>query len=137
MPGDILADDEIETMLARANAATPGPWEAKRGPLIVVCPPSERENAESLSVAAPGIKYGVVPQGIVHKSDAEFIAHARDDVPKLVAEVRRLQAELAKLREHNDHIKRVLEMIPKEVVTESIYQAMQAVLRRHGGGSDG
>lgn len=40
----------------------------------------------------------VLSEGLVRKEDADFIAHARSDVPMLVAEVDSLRAELAEAR---------------------------------------
>jgi len=65
--------DEIE---ARANAATEGPWEVSVDHYapIVLGPPA---GDDRLMVA-----------GDVLTNDAEFIAHARQDVPALVAALR-------------------------------------------------
>lgn len=83
--------DEIE---ARADAATEGPWEMYDGnegteyaPLWCVANdafhnPPEDEAAEWIGVE---IYVG-------DKPDAEFIAHAREDVPKLVAALRAVEA---------------------------------------------
>jgi hypothetical protein len=87
-----IDDHDLEEIERRAAAATPGPWQefidarddisgddfimtggmANHGPDIYV----SHEN-----VPAPA-------------ADLEFIAHARQDVPRLVAEVRRLRALL-------------------------------------------
>lgn len=66
--------DEIE---ARANAATAGPWCLCDDYSDVLNP----DGYQLASYAAP--------------ADGEFVAHARTDVPVLLAEVRRLTAELA------------------------------------------
>lgn len=71
--------DEIE---ARANAATEGPWEVEHhyargvGRYVVseVHPPVECE--------------GNGAGGVYRSEDAEFIAHARTDVPALVSALR-------------------------------------------------
>jgi len=88
--------DEIET---RCNAATPGPW-------------TDRETGYSKTGRAGGECYHEVlfPLGLddywqgridihLNAEDAAFIAHARDDVPYLAAEVRRLRVENGKLRQ--------------------------------------
>lgn len=82
-----MTPDELGAIKARADAATPGPWEtlvagtgirggvpyAWLGPVKGdrVMPVLERQNAGTVA-------------------DAEFAAHARTDVPALVAEVERL-----------------------------------------------
>ena len=71
--------DEIE---ARANAAAKGPWKFPHRdyPGVVTSHLGCLWNPETGEINDP--------------SDAEFIAHAREDVPALVAEVKRLRREL-------------------------------------------
>lgn len=76
--GPELRLDEIE---ARANAATPGPWTVSEDYSDVVGP----EGDQLASYWNPTSE----------TRNGEFIAHARTDVPALVAEIRRLRAELA------------------------------------------
>jgi hypothetical protein len=80
---------DLDAIEARANAATPGPWEAsrqigKKGHCYVaqVFGP---DALGGLSLA----QMDVLPNAT---TDAAFIAAARADVPALVAEVRRLRA---------------------------------------------
>lgn len=79
---------EIE---ARANAATPGPWE------------QDEESNDALSIKSHGCVTAMVfgnaflgeeAQG----QNAHFIAHSRTDIPNLIAEIRRLQQDNARLR---------------------------------------
>ena len=72
--------NEIE---ARANAATPGPWEAgcnDRHVLYVTT-----ENEEFCAEYGPELYDS---QGFFSDDDAEFIAHARADVPEMAAALR-------------------------------------------------
>ena len=72
--------NEIE---ARANAATPGPWEAgcnDRHVLYVTT-----ENEEFCAEYGPELYDS---QGFFSDDDTEFIAHARTDVPALVSVAR-------------------------------------------------
>ena len=72
--------NEIE---ARANAATPGPWEAgcnDRHMHYVTT-----ENEEFCQTYGPELYDS---QGFFSDADTEFIAHARTDVPALVAALR-------------------------------------------------
>lgn len=76
-------DDRLKEIKARCEAATPGPWEvgySSLGGMTVV-----------------NVRGSEFPcwKTQIYKDDAEFIAHARQDVPWLVAEVERLRAELA------------------------------------------
>ena len=73
---DPLTDAELDAIEQRAHAATEGPWEAsahRTGHYLVICPDC-------------GVRGGY------ERADAEFIAHARSDVPALLAEVRRLRS---------------------------------------------
>jgi hypothetical protein len=70
--------DEIE---ARCDAASPGPWKYPyRGFPGVV-------GSKRGCLWTSGRHEGRVN----HEADAEFIAHARQDVPDLIAEIRRLR----------------------------------------------
>ena len=79
-----MTEDELVAIEARANTATPGPWtriiNTCGGPVIYSV---WVEDARGWSICVD-----------VSEADAEFIAAARDAVPALIAEVRRLQEEL-------------------------------------------
>lgn len=84
-----MTEQELKAIEARANAATPGPMAVvSRGtPHDYDIQPT----GDPLAVLAfPGYHRGMFGQA----ADALFYACARDDVPLLVAEVRRLQALL-------------------------------------------
>ena len=84
-----MTDDELGQIEARCNAATPAPWQSfiegrdhtsgsdfiRTGGLDDSCPDIELTGATD--------------------EDQDFIAHARQDVPTLIAEIRRLQALMA------------------------------------------
>lgn len=76
-----LTNEELAQIRERVEKATKGPWET--------------------STSGDGIKAGkyhigviskphYFPYGLGTKEDASFIAHAREDIPKLLAEVERL-----------------------------------------------
>lgn len=78
-----MTPEQLDEIEARANRATEGPWEVIGGGEYVT-----------------GVSIVVAPDdGGVTSADAEFIASARTDVPQLVAEVRRLQGQVAAVRE--------------------------------------
>jgi hypothetical protein len=85
-----MTNEELDAIEARAFAATAGPWvyqiDERGGPRACV---RERGFADG----TPGNRFifDVMP------ATAEFIAHARADVPRLVAEVRRLRDALGRL----------------------------------------
>lgn len=95
-----LSDDELAAIEARANAATEGPWQAgnqgfpdaveevafwERTSTVEGHPVCERWTLCEMN-GDPVDTRGRVCY------DAEFIAHARTDIPALVAEVQRLRA---------------------------------------------
>lgn len=93
-----LSDARLAEIEARANAATPGPWSpapysgADPHDRIVV----GSNNDWLLNVGAL-VHEAISPKNPQEYADAEFIAHARTDVPALVAEVRRLREREAAL----------------------------------------
>lgn len=82
-----MTDEELAEIAARADAATAGPWRpSKRDDFYGVV----RDMGRPRCVAVLSNPMTEMYQLAL---DAEFIANARDDVPKLVAEVRRLRDE--------------------------------------------
>jgi hypothetical protein len=78
---------------ARASAATPGPWTVKRDePTLSLLVVSDDATLD--------INFGYV--GNRPESNAEFVAHAREDVDWLLAENARLRTELTSEREKNE-----------------------------------
>ena len=88
------------------QAATKGPWENDGGGEINqhFSLPEPWATVVSTDVACMAYCYGGSAAGVERDEDAEFIAHARDDVPALLAEVRRLRAMEQRVRElhHRD-----------------------------------
>jgi hypothetical protein len=79
---------DLDVIEARANAATPGPWFAA---------------AEDVFRSANDPEYGPVSSLVGgaeanHPEDALFMAHAREDVPALVVEVRGHRDRAARIR---------------------------------------
>jgi hypothetical protein len=86
-----MTDSELDEIEKRANAATPGSW-------TVGHPDVESDDGRWVEgiMAANGNQIVETDSGYYppRRMDADFIAAAREDVPKLVAEVRRLQHQL-------------------------------------------
>jgi hypothetical protein len=83
---EITMDDERRAWIEiRCAAATPGPWTAH----------PYAEDFEIQPVAC-GQDYGVCS-----RADAEFIAHAREDIPALLAEIDKLWGAIARLRDES------------------------------------
>lgn len=83
-----MTDDELKAIEERAKAATPGPWDCTYGGSSAwsVGPESDPQ----LNPVAHVRSRNEGPEG----ADATFIAHARQDIPALSAEVRRLRGLL-------------------------------------------
>lgn len=74
-----LTQEELAEIRKRTEASTPGPW--KESKLYIEFGDSSERLAD-----------------VCNRIDAEFIAHAREDVPKLLAEIERLQSVNRALR---------------------------------------
>ena len=74
---------DLDAIQARADAATPGRWD----PDIVPVEHGERHRVTQY--AGSGAFFDI---NVRSEADAEFIAHAREDVPALVAALRETRA---------------------------------------------
>jgi hypothetical protein len=88
--------EELEVIRKRAEAATPGPWYWEK----------LNEGDSEWDTEMPSL-VSSIDEGVMHfgdceeyyptegspptDEDAEFIAHAREDIPKLLAEIERLR----------------------------------------------
>ena len=82
---------EIEARLANA---TPGPW---------LLPESARSGRQMVFVTGEFGTYNICDSaGEMDTANAELVAHAPTDLAELIAEVKRLQAELAKFYKCNE-----------------------------------
>jgi hypothetical protein len=84
---------DLDRIEARAEAATPGPWEAVRG--------FQGEEFVGIRVDDRPNIFTTIAEDTLTRADADFIAAARADVPALVARVRALEAEVQQLQEQN------------------------------------
>lgn len=88
-----MTEQQLDEIEARTNAATPGPWQGRA------------ELASHIVCTAPKDgTYSVLWNAEwATEADAAFTAHAREDVPALLAEVRRLRAAMEEIqRLHTD-----------------------------------
>jgi hypothetical protein len=76
----------IEEIKARANAATPGPWEYEYYWYY------DSPQVETLREVVCRVQ---------DEDDGRFIAHARQDIPDLISEITRLTAENEGLKKEN------------------------------------
>lgn len=118
---DVTADltPATEAIRARADAATPGPWQVYdahdgdgSAPLWAVANTAYfADDGDADPFQAP-VHYGC-------REDAEFIAHARDDVPALLELLAERGATIAQLRESNAHLIKNAETLADEIVHAS------------------
>ncbi len=91
-----LTAEELREIAARAEAATAGPWTANE------------EKSSSYSVYKVPVAYGNAITGwgrvLQSREDATFIAHARTDIPRLLAHIDQQQAEIERLRQERARI---------------------------------
>lgn len=84
-----LSEEELQAIEERANATTPGPW-------VSYFEGRDHTSGESFIQAATQDLYLHAEDykggGGHFCADLDFIAHARQDVPRLIAEVRRLRS---------------------------------------------
>ncbi len=87
-----MTTQELEAIKARCEAATPGPWEFYEGGTYVMRLVEETNHLVTCVcdvLLDPEVR-GKRPRG-TSSANGAFIAHARTDVPALVAEVERLR----------------------------------------------
>lgn len=116
-----LTDAELAAIRERTEMATPGPWyirfldDSHFMNLVAVCTTPDSGQHEALpyhdqggeirkSIIATTLyqadAHVIVPVSVETENwdeDAEFIAHAREDIPRLLAEIERLRNELSLL----------------------------------------
>ncbi|MEU9127813.1 hypothetical protein AB0D08_06815 [Kitasatospora sp. NPDC048540] len=98
---ELLSEEELSAIEQRVAAATPGPWvgwmESRHGiggtSFIQLRAEAEEDDENYLTHAIGGRE--VVGADAQTDVDIEFIAGARQDVPRMVNEIRRLRAALA------------------------------------------
>ncbi len=87
---------DLDAIEARANAATPGPWEVEEYVGVL----ESTSVLDRVSEPTHDWERRIIASSLPDEpADAAFIAHARTDVPALIAEVRRLRVMEARLKE--------------------------------------
>ena len=99
-----MTKEELNEIKARAEAATPGPWDIGHE-----APPLYASNQDIVASRFCKIIFLGNKNFDLYR-DARFIARARQDIPALVAEVERLQNALYNIRDlAQDNIGRCVE----------------------------
>jgi len=108
---------KLEEIKARVEAATQGPWEIYKDHLFSAF---DRYGI-STYFEWPVCKAG----GNLTAQNAEFIAHAREDIPALVIEVERLQAIIEQLQQEiKDNNDIGLPGLPPRSVYPELYEEL-------------
>lgn len=87
-----MTTNPLDALQARADAATKGPWLARD------CKPCTERGRLEVNIYDHTGNFQITTwcdDDEFHRPDAEFIAHAREDVPKLVAALRSIEDLLA------------------------------------------
>lgn len=85
---------DLDAIRQRVNAATPGPWHAEdKGAFHEIYTKGLGTNP-LLPYEPPILLSSSEPDEEIRREDAEFIVHAREDVPVLLDEIDRLREEL-------------------------------------------
>lgn len=124
-----MTDIDLDEIRARAAAATPGPWYADKeidgmyaGHKTVV------RAGDPPPWSGVGLRVVSVGQTRTHLGPAEpnveFIAHARTDVPALLAHVAELEAERDEARRERDEMAQ--RIAAEEADLDEIYAKMRA-----------
>ena len=89
-----MTEEQLQAIEERANAATPGPWD-NRGDIVKDIAFEDDVIFYAADSMGPHIESGDWQTAVTQmRTDAAFIAHAREDVPALIAEVRALRSKL-------------------------------------------
>jgi hypothetical protein len=100
MTPEPLSVEQLQAIAARVDAATPGPW---------------RSEGVWFEIGEPG---GHGFDNMASEEDAAFIAHARSDIPRLLAEVERLQTVVERLEKAGLYWQRRFRAASRELVKE-------------------
>lgn len=100
-----LTNAELNAIRERAEKATPGPWEARAWKSTTddqYFVSQAFEGGKELATAWQGERYPEMPEipNGEAEANAKFIAHARSDVPKLLAEIERLRNGIDRVLYH-------------------------------------
>ena len=105
MPNEPMTEERLAEIMGREKAATQGPWvfEEPDGKVLLGYTPKEVRVCESGCLGSIGSRFVCDMHSdwrYTYKNkdeplaNAAFLAHAREDIPALLAEVERLRAEL-------------------------------------------
>lgn len=101
----MISEEELDEMRARCDAATPGPWHTYQ---------EELSKAAGIENNYAGhICGGCEYEGYFAGPDADFVAHARTDLPRCIKEIQALKAVQDALTETCDRYAQEIERLSK------------------------
>lgn len=90
-----MTDERLSEIAARAEKATPGPWELdKHYQCFIWGPHMQMVADDGMDEAGTLTRMRGVGANLPLKQNGEFIAASRQDIPELLAEVKRLRKAL-------------------------------------------
>ena len=98
----MLTPEELKAIRERCEAARPGPWSVSSLGRDVLAT-HVTKGPRMMRVRRPILRTFSNP---INKSDVEFAAHARSDIPALLAHAKAQDAIIQQLRERLDRAKR-------------------------------
>ena len=126
MPNEPMTEERIAEIRGREKAATQGPWEAGKDDFTknIIEAVKDRGTIIVQRRDDPNMFWNSIIPLKQTFSDADFIAHAREDIPALLDEVERLRAEnevLEKaLEDLGFFVRTKLEYCPADFIGEGI-----------------
>lgn len=99
--------EQLEMIRKRAEKATSGPWHK-----------GEYWTGETSVIGAPEFPINVCIT--LMEKDADFIAHAREDVPALIAEVERLGGKIGFYLDEIYRMQKRYDMLEKSVIMSEV-----------------
>lgn len=122
-PQGLMSAEALSDIAERASKATNGPWETQYG-----------YKTSSVIVRTPK-GYGriilaqdwVPRRGVVGpiQDDAEFIAHSREDIPRLLAHIAAQDARIAELQEESDYQSYAIEVLAAALPHDAARQLLE------------
>ena len=115
-----LTDEELQEIRERVEKASAKPWAVVTDEL-----------GGQAKAVIDGDNWDIIRRPYVGKDNAAFIAHARQDIPKLLAEIERLEAENKALKEESSEYSSIALWSARRLATreyaEYVYDEIEKV----------
>lgn len=119
---------DLDAIQSRVDTATSGPWMVDGDdPTVVMKPDSPPSTWDGLMVARTRGTTGTSIDNLPEYADAEFIAHARTDIPALIAAVRDRDSAIARVWELIDQWRESSDAIADYHVAQAVAHCADAL----------